>query len=296
MDDPPVVWHYSDMTSRNSPIPAWQLYGEDRVFPDVLHCERITDRAAGLDWVIAPHRHLHLHQVFLIRAGATVVEVDGRRIPLALPAVLSIPRGAVHGFRFAQGTDGFVLTVPLQELPEIFDETKGHGTRFTALISGPASPEISALFDQLFAEHQGEAALRGPMLRAIASQILCLTQRMPGAGAAADSPPPDPRFAAFEALLLAQFRNRWKVADYARAIGLSPRHLSRLCHQATGRPAERHIEAMTFREACRLLVYTRTSVASVGYHLGYDDPSYFSRAFQRHTGLSPTAYRARFDG
>jgi hypothetical protein len=35
------------------------------------------------------------------------------------------------------------------------------------------------------------------------------------------------------------------------------------------------------REACRLLVYTRASVASVGYSLGYEDPSYFSRAFRR---------------
>ena len=295
MDDPPVIWHNSDMTPRNPLIPAWQLYGEDRGFPDVLHCERITDRAAGLDWVIAPHRHLHLHQVFLIRAGATQVDVDGTRIPLAPPAILSIPRGAVHGFRFAQGTDGYVLTVPLQEFPDMFEEGPGHGARFAVVASGPASPAISTLFDQVFVEHQGAAPQRSQMLRALATQILCLTLRMPGAGPVADSPPPDPRFAAFEALLLAQFRNRWKVADYARTIGLSPRHLSRLCHQAVGQSAERHIEAATFREACRLLAYTPTSVALVGYHLGYDDPSYFSRAFQRHTSLSPKAYRARFD-
>lgn len=64
----------------------------------------------------------------------------------------------------------------------------------------------------------------------------------------------------------------------------------------TGLSAQQAIETATFREACSLLVYTRMSVASVGYAVGFGDPSYFTRAFQRHLGLSPTQYRARFEG
>ena len=45
------------------------------------------------------------------------------------------------------------------------------------------------------------------------------------------------------------------------------------------------------QEARRLLAYTLMDVAEVGYRLGYEDPSYFSRAFRRETGLSPSAFR-----
>ena len=54
-------------------IPTWQLYGEASPFPDLLHIERIVDRAAGQDWVIAPHRHVNLHQIFLIRSGVVAL-------------------------------------------------------------------------------------------------------------------------------------------------------------------------------------------------------------------------------
>lgn len=299
MDDPRCVWHYSDMqhdrTTHNQ-IPAYQLYGEHRVFPDVLHCERITDRAAGLEWTIAPHRHLHLHQIFLLRSGAITLEADGTAYALSPPTVVSIPRGMVHGFRFSNGTDGYVLTVPTQELPDIFGQHSVVARSISQFITGAADDEMMLLFDRIFAEYQTPGPLRSLMIRSLATQIACHVMRpADGSRAIPSSPPNDPRMEQFNALLMAHFRQKWQVSDYASAMSVSARHLSRICVAATGRSAVHHIEATTFQEACRLLVYTRMTVASVGYQLGFDDPSYFSRAFQRHIGLSPTAYRDRFD-
>jgi AraC family transcriptional activator of pobA len=56
------------------------------------------------------------------------------------------------------------------------------------------------------------------------------------------------------------------------------------------------IAAAGMREACRMLAYTRQPVAQIGYGLGFDDPSYFSRAFRRAMGVAPAAYRAGFEG
>jgi AraC-like DNA-binding protein len=44
-----------------------------------------------------------------------------------------------------------------------------------------------------------------------------------------------------------------------------------------------------------MLAYTRDSVQGVGFALGFDDPAYFSRFFQRGTGLAPSVYRARLE-
>ena len=100
----------------------------------------------------------------------------------------------------------------------------------------------------------------------------------------------------FRALIQAHFQAQWRVADYARALAVSPTHLSSLTRAATGDPASRLIEARTLREARRYLAYTNMHIAAIAYALGYTDPAYFTRVFTRDAGLSPRAFRTRLDG
>jgi AraC-like DNA-binding protein len=44
-------------------------------------------------------------------------------------------------------------------------------------------------------------------------------------------------------------------------------------------------------EAERQLRYTTMSITQIAYHLGFDDPAYFSRFFTRQVGVSPRAFR-----
>jgi AraC family transcriptional regulator, transcriptional activator of pobA len=46
------------------------------------------------------------------------------------------------------------------------------------------------------------------------------------------------------------------------------------------------------REARRNLAYTKLSISSIAYALGYSDPAYFSRTFSRDAGVSPRQFRA----
>jgi AraC family transcriptional activator of pobA len=302
MDGADNVWHFSDMrTDMPHPqkpanaIPKWNLYGEEQALQDVLHIETIPSRAAGLDWHIAPHRHPHLHQFFLITDGAATVRLDGATPQIEPPFLLNVPTGVVHGFTFAAGTQGWVLTVPLQTLPEVLAPAQMQETALGRAGFLPVRDNIINIFQTIEAEHAATHPLRTLMLRAQAMQLACVVQRGFAAADMAKGPQADPRFVQFQALLAQHLRAPWRLDDYAKALGISPRHLSRICHAATGQPAAEVIETATIREACRLLVYTRASVASVGYSLGYEDPSYFSRAFRRVTGRAPSAYRAAFD-
>jgi AraC family transcriptional activator of pobA len=302
MDTARAPWYFSDMNTQERPqrtgairIPVWNLYGESRALPDVLHIERITDRAAGLDWRIAPHRHPNLHQFFLVRNGVVAVTLDGSRPDMAPPFLLSVPPGVVHGFAFSAGTDGFVLTVPLQSLPDLL----GPSAMDTALARAailPAGTALDALFERIHAEHEGAEPARAIMLRALAGELACLVlRRLDAHGAATGAGATDPRFQRFYADIQRHLRSGRTVADHAREIGISERHLSRICQAATGLPAARLIEASQMREACRMLVYSRATIAAIGYELGFDDPSYFSRVFRRVMGLTPGAYRAGFE-
>ncbi len=276
-------------------IPAWNLYGEEQSFPDVLHCEKITDRAAGLDWVIGSHRHPHLHQFFMIRSGAIEMNADGERLLPEAPCIISIPKGTVHGFSFAAKTDGYVVTIPMQNLPEIFDTSSPTAAALSRFAVAPADEKTVELFEDLHIEHEGRSPARTAMLKAQAAVLACVVmRRLPKPDETAHGAP-DPRFQRFEELVLTHFREGWRLGKYAGTIGLSSRHLGRLCRSASGQSPLAYIEAIAMQEACRLLVYTREGVAAIGYQLGFEDPSYFSRAFRRHTGHTPGNYRAAFE-
>jgi AraC family transcriptional regulator, transcriptional activator of pobA len=299
MDSADGDWHFADMSTFPSDdpatIPAYSLYGESRAFPDVLHVERLSDRAAGLSWRIAPHRHLHLHQVFLIQSGEAKVKLDGQLVAITPPAILNVPPGVVHDFQMEAQTQGWVLTVPVQTLPGLLGPALSQETSLGWPAVLPANDVYIRLFTQIASEHCQTRPAREIMLGALATELVCHVLRGMGQ-IRADKAGTDPRFAQFQVLLTQHLRDRWTLSDFAREIGLSPRHLSRICQKATGQPASGVIEAAAMREACRLLVYTRMPVAQIGYGLGFDDPSYFSRAFRRVMGLSPQAYRAGFEG
>ncbi|OYU18613.1 MAG: AraC family transcriptional regulator [Rhodobacteraceae bacterium PARR1] len=270
-------------------IPTWQLYGEASPFPDLLHIEQIVDRAAGQDWVIAAHRHVNLHQIFLIRSGVVELSLDGRRRHPAPPVVINIPPGTVHDFTFAAGTEGHVLTLPPADFPDLF------GHEMTALLRAfdADGAGLESMMDAIAARHADSGPLRRLRLRAAAIDLCCAVSER-GEGAAetvALSHIPQ-----LEALIRTHLADGWQVTDYAHALRLSDRHLRRLCLEATGLSTHGFIAATRLREACRLLAYTRMQVQEVGFALGFDDPAYFVRVFRQGMHLSPTEYRRKIAG
>jgi AraC family transcriptional activator of pobA len=298
MDAKGQRWYYSDMKALiadQNRIPSWHLYGEERAFPDILHCEKITDRAAGLDWIIAPHRHPHLHQFFLIRTGEVEMNADGKKLNPATPCIVNIPRGTVHGFSFSAGTDGYVATIPLQSLPELFDPNMPGTASLSHFSVIAADTELMALFDALHQEHEARHATRTTMLRAQASMLACqIIRNMPDENKIAQTGHTQ-KFQTFKSLTQTHLRDGWQLRDYAKALNLSTRHLGRICRKATGQSPTEYLEATLMQEACRMLVYTRDNISNIGYQLGFEDPSYFSRSFRRYMGLTPREYRLSFE-
>jgi len=277
-----------------SQIPAYALYGEDRLLPDALHIEAIKDRAGPEDWSIAAHQHPHLHQLFLIEEGGVTLRIDGTPFQPTLPCLLSIPRGVVHGFTFTPGTRGYVMTVQTAALPDMFAPASDVAGILAHWGVVSVDAEMRGNVRDLAAEHAHPAKGRATMLRALVAQLLCQVARaLPDPRSEAPGTRAAQILADFEQLLQQHFRARWSVTDYATALAITPTHLSRVLRDATGQPASTTIEARTFQEACRHLAYTRLDVRQIGFDLGYDDPAYFSRQFRRHVGLTPSAYRKR---
>lgn len=87
------------------------------------------------------------------------------------------------------------------------------------------------------------------------------------------------------------FRTGKGVADFARELGVTPTHLTRVCHKTCGRSASDLFHDRLIFEARRLLVETRMPVQDIAQSLGFTTPAYFTRAFQHRTGKTPTGFR-----
>jgi AraC family transcriptional regulator, transcriptional activator of pobA len=298
MEGTAFVLYNSNMraSQSKSAIQVYNLFGEQGDLPDVVHCETIVSRAALHDWTLSVHRHARLHQVLLIEKGGGEATLDGRVHPLKPMHMVNVPVGDVHGFSFLPGTQGWVLTIAVEVLDETLLAPEGLRAALSHAAVMRGTRAIRALMQQIFAEHAGRRFARAHVLRALSAALIGLVAReLAGEGAASGAADSE-LVRRFEALLEAHHLKRWSVADYAKALAVTPTHLNRVTRAATGDTASHLILNRMIREARRNLVYTNLPVSTIAYALGFDDPAYFSRVYAAATGLSPRAFRTQVHG
>jgi len=101
----------------------------------------------------------------------------------------------------------------------------------------------------------------------------------------------EPLLAEVFGFIEAHYKEPISLKDVARAVSLSPGHLTTLVRRKTGRTVLGWIAERRMVEARRLLVETDLSVEEVGRRLGYVDAGYFVRSFRRAHGTTPLGWR-----
>ncbi len=84
------------------------------------------------------------------------------------------------------------------------------------------------------------------------------------------------------------------VEKMVERSGLNTRTFSRRFRAATGFSPIEYVQALRIEEAKQMLETDELSNDEVGASVGYDDPASFRRVFKRGVGLSPAAYRKKF--
>lgn len=85
------------------------------------------------------------------------------------------------------------------------------------------------------------------------------------------------------------------VQKYAGQLGVSANYLNVLVRKYLGKSALNLINERVILEIKRRLLRTEKGVSEIAYDLGFDELSYFSRFFKRHTGMTPIAFREKMN-
>ena len=81
------------------------------------------------------------------------------------------------------------------------------------------------------------------------------------------------------------------VGFYADRLSLTPKYLSRIIKEASGRSAPEWIDDYVILEAKNLLKYSGLAIKEIVYKLNFPSQSVFYKFFKAHTGMTPTEYK-----
>ena len=87
------------------------------------------------------------------------------------------------------------------------------------------------------------------------------------------------------------FAEHHDVAFYASGLCITPRYLSQIVRDISGRTVVDHINQMLLMESSYLLQQTSLPIADIAVRLHFSETASFTRFFTRMKGINPSEYR-----
>ncbi len=253
-----------------------------------IRISSIAQLSRGASWRLSMLHDRPQRLLFWITKGQGVAVVQGRRRGVGAHNALFLPAQTLFSLDLGHQGFGQVLTFP--------------ATTSVALPRAPvhlrvrdvtAQAELTGLIEAMQREDSGSRPFAAEALDAYGALVAVWLRRHgqdAGTGVPEDKAA-DRLVSRFAELVARDFRTGRPMADYAKALDVTPTHLSRVCRERLGRTASDILTERVVYEARLLLTGTELPIQNIARHLGFSSPAYFTRFVQHHTGMPPSALR-----
>jgi len=240
----------------------------------------------------------HMHpELFLQLSGETVFEFPEETFRVGPGEICLVPRGMPHHERVRAWRGPFFNLVFMYSHHDLWfhlasENPKGRPSgKIGSRIVRKSGPGSTALLDEAaeLAQTLGGARDLGIKGLMLAELSLVLTAMEGGSTPTVSEP--------FKVTQVRQIVIKYlpnpdlSVAFLARQLQCSADYLSQRFRKATGTPLQTYINQQRFQRAHDLLESSALNVAEVSEAAGFRDPSYFTRAFRRWSGMTPREFR-----
>jgi len=215
--------------------------------------------------------------------------LDGQRRGLGMHNLLWVPAGHAIALDLGKQSSGLAMTMP-------HSEGLGYPPELVHLRVRDvhAQSELTGYLEAMAREDQVARPFHDESSRAYALLLSVWLRRQ------IISAPAEPRqtagqrlVSAFSALLARDYASGKTMADYARDLGVTPTHLSRVCRESCDMSAADMLTQRTLHAARDRIESTDLPFQTIAADLGFGSAAYFTRFVQNHTNTSPSALRKR---
>ena len=103
-------------------------------------------------------------------------------------------------------------------------------------------------------------------------------------------------FNQFLGMLQHEQQKRQQVSYYAEHLSITPKYLSTLCRNVSGKSPMKWITDSVMEDCYQLLRDTDITVKEISNRLGFPNSSFFGQYFREQAGMTPIEYRTKYRG
>ncbi len=251
------------------------------------------------------HGHADFSELTIVLDGSADHVVDSERFPVKKGDVFVMGRDIKHGYVNARGFRICnIMFRPESLLDADFDikqhpgfhalflleaqvnDAQGFSSRLK--LTPAAFSELERMIDAAVEEYTSERHGKKTMLLAYFMQIVTMLSRLYDA-------PSKQREISGMAEAAAYMENHYmddiSIEQVLEISHYSQRHFIRLFAAAYGTTPQKYLMSIRIRHACALLRDSTLPITEIALRCGFSDSNYFSRAFKKLSGTTPTHYR-----
>ena len=282
---------------RKYPIYNIQRFNCNSVNSD-LYINTFKNHLIDHNFVEEPHRHSSYVLVFFTKGSGTH-EIDFDIFTIQPGSMFFLQPGQMHHWDLSDDVEGFVIFYS-QEMYNLYfgQKTIGDYPFYSSMDNKPEmffdiseSKVILPYFESLILETQTIQLLKQDKIMNLLDVIHIEIARKYSKTYFHEAHSYNVKIKNFEVLLEQNFKIEKAPSLYASQLNITLKHLNRICNEILQKTTTEVITDRIILEAKRMLMDKKFTINEIASELGFDDYSYFTRLFKKHTGMTPTNFR-----
>jgi len=241
-----------------------------------------------------PHFH-DFEELILITEGSLEHYIDFKVEVVQAPAASYVSMNKMHKLIPHEDLRGWVINYQPEFIPN--SNLNFYSNFFTStnipLSSGSCLRKFTTLCEIIQGEYLQEFA-DNTTIRHLVEGLLAMVDAERKRNLPIESVTKASQVEAFNnflKILEENFRRDEGVSFYAGKMNMSERNLNLICKNNFQKSVSEIIETRKLIEAKNLLLHSAKTVSEIGFELGYNEKSYFTRVFHAKMGVTPSHFR-----
>ncbi len=254
--------------------------------------------------ISVPHKH-NFYVTMLFTQGSGFHEIDFERFDVRRGSTFFLNPGQTHYWELSDDVEGFIFfhsesfyslnfsQNTLSAYPFFYSTQNSPHLLLDDAMTGEAAYRFEAILMEYQSDEPWKFRKIGNLIDGLYIDMARIYLRNDEELVHRTNSYPE-KLKQLENLIDLHYREDKSPVNYASRMNMSAKHLNRIVQESVGKTTTELITERILLEAKRLLSHSELSLIEIAEFLDYGEYAYFSRLFKKHTGQTPSEFRAGY--